>query len=175
MADKVYIIGHINPDTDTVAAAVGYAWLLHERDGMDSIAARAGAVNPQTAWVLKKIGLEAPLLINDASPRFESITRHLNSAKPEASLREAWGIAARTWGVAPIVDEDGTPCGLVNGTSLFRLVNKLIGPIPKRKDVSLGEILEVPCLDACDANVPKFQASSRIRRLPETDLTRGRR
>ena len=86
MSDKIYIIGHVNPDTDTVAAAVGYAWLLHERDGSEAIAARAGAVNPQTGWVLKKLGLEAPLLLNDASPRFESITRHLDTAKPDAAL-----------------------------------------------------------------------------------------
>lgn len=163
MSDKIYIIGHVNPDTDTVAAAVGYAWLLHERDGSETIAARAGAVNPQTCWVLKKLGLEAPLLLNDASPRFESITRHLDTAKPDAALQEAWVIAARTWGVAPVVDTDGTPCGLVTGTSLFRLVNKLIGPNPKQQDVSLSEILAVPCQDACDPNIPKFQSNSRIR------------
>jgi manganese-dependent inorganic pyrophosphatase len=163
MAEKIYIIGHVNPDTDTVASAMGYAWLLHERDGSETIAARAGAVNPQTGWVLKKLGLEAPLLLNDASPRFESITRHLDTTKPEASLREAWGIAARTWGVAPVVDQDGSPCGLVTGTSLFRLVNKLIGPNPNRNDLSLAEILEVPCKEACDPTVPKFQSGSRIR------------
>ncbi|HEX7620476.1 MAG TPA: DHHA2 domain-containing protein [Anaerolineales bacterium] len=163
MEGKIFIIGHVNPDTDTVAAAMGYAWLLHERDGLDTVAARAGAVNPQTAWVLRKVELEAPLLLNDASPRFESITRHLDTVKPDASLREAWGIAARTWGVAPVVDEDGSPCGLVTGTSLFRLVNKLIGPNPNQQDVSLAEILDVPCREACDSTVPKFQSNSRIR------------
>jgi manganese-dependent inorganic pyrophosphatase len=61
------------------------------------------------------------------------------------------------------VDEDGTPCGLVTGTSLFRLVNKLIGPNPKRQDVSLADILDVPCSETCDSSVPKFQSNSRIR------------
>ncbi len=77
MADRIYVIGHVNPDTDTVAAAMGYAWLLRERGGSDTVAARAGAVNPQTAWVLKKVGLDAPFLLNDASPRFEAVTRRL--------------------------------------------------------------------------------------------------
>jgi manganese-dependent inorganic pyrophosphatase len=163
MADRIYVIGHINPDTDTVAAAVGYAWLLRERDGVDTVPARAGAVNPQTAWVLKKVELEAPFLLNDASPRFESVSRRLDTVKPDAHLREAWAIAARTWGVAPVVDDDGTPCGLVTGTSLFRLVNQLIGPNPKRQDVSLAEILAVPCRDACNSEVPKFQAGTHIR------------
>ncbi len=98
MTDKIYVIGHVNPDTDTVAAAVGYAWLLHERDLAETIPARAGAVNPQTAWVLKKVGLEAPLLLNDASPRFDSVTIRLDSALPDSPLREAWGNASRTWG-----------------------------------------------------------------------------
>ena len=163
MADRIYVIGHVNPDTDTVAAAMGYARLLRERDGSDTVAARAGAVNPQTTWVLKKVGLEAPYLLNDASPRFEAVTRRLDTAKPEASLRDAWGIASRTWGVAPVVDEDGTPCGLITGTSLFALMNQLVGPNPKRHEVNLSEILDVPCREACNSDVPKFQANSRIR------------
>ena len=163
MADHIYIIGHVNPDTDTVAAAVGYAWLLRERDGFDSIAARAGAVNPQTAWVLKKVGMEAPFLLNDASPRFEAVTRRLDTVRPDALLRDAWSIASRTWGVAPVVAEDGTPYGLVTGTSLFKLVNRLIGPNPSRQQGSLAEILEISCHEACDSNIPKFQANNRIR------------
>jgi manganese-dependent inorganic pyrophosphatase len=163
MSDRIFVIGHVNPDTDTVAAAIGYAWLLRERDGIDTIPARAGAVNPQTAWVLNKLGLEAPQLLNDASPRFESVTRHLDTAKPDDPLREAWGIASRTWGVAPIVDDQGSPCGLVTGTSLFGLVNQLVGPNPKRRDVNLSDILDIPCNEAWNADIPKFPVNSRIR------------
>ena len=87
MVDRIYVIGHVNPDTDTIAAAMGYAWLLRERDGTDTLAARAGAVNPQTAWVLKKLGLDAPFLLNDASPRFEAVVRCLDTTKPDSPLR----------------------------------------------------------------------------------------
>ncbi len=38
---SVYVIGHVNPDTDAIASAMGYAWLLRERDGEDASAARA--------------------------------------------------------------------------------------------------------------------------------------
>ena len=163
MADRIYVIGHVNPDTDTVAAAMGYAWLLRERDGVDTLAARAGAVNPQTAWALKKTGLDAPLLLNDASPRFEAVTRRLDTAKLDSPLREAWAIASRTWGVAPVVDEDGTPRGLVTGTSLFGLVSQLVGLHPQRQELRLAEILDIPCREACKSDVPKFAANSRIR------------
>ena len=163
MADRIYVIGHVNPDTDTVAAAMGYAWLLRERDGADTVAARAGAVNPQTAWALKKTGLDAPLLLNDASPRFEAVTRRLDTTKPDSPLREAWAIASRTWGVAPVVDEDGTPRGLVTGTSLFGLVSQLVGLHPQRQELRLAEILDIPCREACKSDVPKFAANNRIR------------
>ena len=38
MASPIYVTGHDNPDTDSIAAAMGYAWLLRERDGVDTIA-----------------------------------------------------------------------------------------------------------------------------------------
>jgi manganese-dependent inorganic pyrophosphatase len=163
MADRIYVIGHVNPDTDTIAAAMGYAWLLRERDGGDIVAARAGATNPQTSWVLKRLELEAPILLNDASPRFEAVTRRLDTALPDAPLRDAWAIASRTWGLAPVVDPDGKPCGLVTGASLFALVNEMVGPHPKRQEMKLAEILDAPCRDACQTGVPQFPANARIR------------
>jgi manganese-dependent inorganic pyrophosphatase len=159
----IFVIGHVNPDTDSIAAAVGYAWLLRERDGLEALAARAGALNPQTTWVLKRLQLEAPVLLNDASPRFEAVTRRLDTALPERPLREAWTIASRTWGVAPVVNGDGSPFGLVNGTSLFAFLNQLIGPHPLRHDLRIGEILDRPCKEASNVEIPHFQANSRIR------------
>jgi manganese-dependent inorganic pyrophosphatase len=163
MMNRTYVIGHVNPDTDSIAAALGYAWLLRERDGIDAVASRAGAINPQTTWVLKRLGLEAPYLLTDASPRFDAVTRRLDTVTPESSLRDAWVIASRTGGVAPVVNEDGTPMGLITGLSLFEFLGKLIGPHPRRQEMQLAEILDVSCQDACDTSVPRFQASLRIR------------
>ena len=64
---KTYVIGHVNPDTDSIASAMGYAWLLRERDGVDAIAARAGALNPQSAWVSKRL-FSSQTLPRDSSP-----------------------------------------------------------------------------------------------------------
>src|SRR5512134_279631 len=100
MVSPIYVTGHVNPDTDSIAAALGYAWLLRERDGMDTIAARAGALNPQTSWILHLLNLDPPLLITDASPRFSSVMRRLDTTTPDHKLRDAWAIANRTWGVA---------------------------------------------------------------------------
>ena len=161
--DRIFVIGHVNPDTDSIAAALGYAWCLRERDGLDALAARAGAINPQTSWALKKLELDPPMLLNDASPRFEAVTRRLDTALPDAPLRDAWAIASRTWGVAPVVNEDGSPFGLVNGTSLFSYLSQAVGPHPRRQETPISEILELPCKDVCDTEVPKFKINSRIR------------
>jgi len=61
MTNRINLIGHVTPDSDTVAADMGCAWLLRERDGSVSVAARTGAVNPKTVWALKKVGLDASL------------------------------------------------------------------------------------------------------------------
>jgi manganese-dependent inorganic pyrophosphatase len=160
---RTYIIGHVNPDTDSIAAAMGYAWLLTERDGADVVAARAGAVNPQTAWVLRRVELEPPMLLNDASPRFESVTRRLDTTSPEALLRDAWAILSRTWGIAPVVSEGGEPYGLITGASLFTYLSQLMGPHPRRQEMRIAEILDLPCREACNTDVPRFPASGRIR------------
>lgn len=160
---NLYVIGHVNPDMDSIASAVGYAWFLHQRDGEGAIPARAGALNPQTTWVLKRLGLETPVLITDASPRFESVTRRLDTTLPNHPLRDAWAIANRTGGVAPVVNEDGTPYGLVTGWSLFEFLSETVGPHPRSQEKALAEILTSPCQQACDTDVPQFQASERIR------------
>ena len=160
---RTYVIGHVNPDTDSIASALGYAWLLRERDSGEFVAARAGPINPQTTWVLKHLDLEPPVLLNDASPRFESVTRRLDTTHPDRPLSEAWAIANRTWGVAPVVNEDGTPFGLVTGTSLFAFLGQMVGTYPRRQEICLSEILERPCLEACNQDVPRFQAGTRIR------------
>jgi len=163
MVDRIYIIGHVNPDTDSIAAAMGYAWLLKEREAMDTIAARAGAINPQTTWILKRLGLDPPLLLTDASPRFEAVCHRLDTITAESPLRDAWVIASRTGGITPVVADDGTPIGLITGFSLFQYLSRLVGPFPERKDMQITELLNQNCLEACDKKVPCFQSSIRIR------------
>lgn len=161
MLEQIYVVGHINPDTDSIASAMGYAWLLRERDGVNAIAARAGALNPQTSWVLKTLGLESPLLLTDASPRFESVMQRLDCIRPDAQLGAAWTLASRTGGLAPIVNDDGTPFGMINGMSLFNYFSNTLGPRPG--DTTVREMMSAQCKDAADTAVPKFQANAHIR------------
>jgi hypothetical protein len=58
--DITYVIGHVNPDTDAIASAMGYAWLLQDQSPGTILSARAGQLNPQTTWVLRKLDLDPP-------------------------------------------------------------------------------------------------------------------
>lgn len=161
MANKIYVIGHVNPDTDSIASAMGYAWLLRERDSIEAVAARAGALNPQSAWLLKQLSLDPPVLLTDASPRFESVMIRLDSIRPDSQLGLAWTLASKTGGVAPVVDEEGKPYGIINGFSLFRYFTQTLGPQPG--DTTVREMMSAPCRDAADTSVPKFPANGHIR------------
>ncbi len=161
MQSKTYVVGHVNPDTDSIASAMGYSWLLNERDKADTVAARAGALNPQTAWLLKKLNFEPPILLTDASPRFESVMHRLDSIRPEAPLGAAWTLASRTGGLAPVVDEEGKPYGLIHGYSLFKYFSETLGPLPG--DTTVREMMSAPCRDAADTAIPKFNVNAHIR------------
>ncbi len=122
-----YVIGHINPDTDAIASALGYAWLLQERDGSETTAARAGHLNPQTTWVFDQLQLVPPRYLPDASPRFAQIAHRYDTTTPKRPLRDVWAIANKTGGVAPVLNLDGTPYGLLSVTSLFNFLQEKIG------------------------------------------------
>jgi manganese-dependent inorganic pyrophosphatase len=160
---RTYVIGHVNPDTDSIASAMGYAWLLKQNEGMDVTAARAGPINEQTAWVLEKLSLQAPEILTDASPRFEAVVQRLDTVTPDQPLRNAWTLANRTGFVVPVVDQDGFPVSLITGISLFSYLGKVVGPHLDAEDVQLGELFNRSCTEAGDADVPKFQSGSRIR------------
>ena len=129
---------------------------------MEWIQSRRGpGLNPQSGWVLKQLTLEPPVLLTDASPRFESVMQRLDSIRPDAQLGMAWTLASRTGGIAPVVDEDRRPYGIINGYSLFKYFTQILGPRPG--DTTVREMMSAPCKDAADTNVPKFPANGHIR------------
>ncbi|BCX03944.1 MAG: hypothetical protein KatS3mg053_1882 [Candidatus Roseilinea sp.] len=154
----IYVVGHKNPDTDAVASAIGYAWLLRERDGLEAVAARAGSMNAQTRFALGFFGAPTPMLLEDASPRFEAIANRIDPLTPDTPLSAAWQLSAKTHRAAPIVEADGTPVGLVTGQSVF-------GYLSQRLDMTyavFGKLIAIPCGEACDPDVPKFALNDRI-------------
>ena len=164
----IYVVGHRNPDTDSVTSAIGYAWLLRERDKLDAQAARAGQINPQTAFALRTFDVDLPPLLSDASPRFGSVTRAIEPLTPDRPLQEAWALLARTGRVAPVVDANRAPFGLVTGASVFNFLSahavvKLGASPDALGQIPFGQVLATPCGDAVERDAPRFEASARIK------------
>jgi manganese-dependent inorganic pyrophosphatase len=157
-SNTVFVVGHKNPDTDAIASAIGYAWLLKERDGLSTQPARAGSINKQTKHALDTFEMPSPMLLEDASPRFESIMQGITALNPAEPLAEAWGFTARTNRVAPVVDIYDRPLGMVTGQSVFDYLSKRLN----MADEPFRELIRVPCGEACDRSVPKFYATDRI-------------
>ena len=66
MPNTIYVLGHKNPDSDAICAAIGYAALLRAQGHPEAVAARQGSVRRETAYVLDRFGLPMPLLVTDA-------------------------------------------------------------------------------------------------------------
>ncbi|HOX32723.1 MAG TPA: putative manganese-dependent inorganic diphosphatase [Spirochaetales bacterium] len=71
MDKTVYVIGHKNPDTDSVVSAAAYAELKRALGMPEARAARAGAVNPQTEYIFDRFGLPLPEFLPDLVPKVE--------------------------------------------------------------------------------------------------------
>ena len=60
---KVYVVGHKNPDTDSICSAIAYAELKKKLTGDEYVAKRAGQVNEETQYILSKFNVKAPDLL----------------------------------------------------------------------------------------------------------------
>ena len=90
----INIIGHQNPDTDSICSALAYAWLKN-RGSLTGLyeARRAGHVNRETRFVLQHFGVEPPRLCTDVSPQIKDIDiRKQAGIDGEMSLRAAWNL-----------------------------------------------------------------------------------
>ncbi|MEE0799994.1 MAG: putative manganese-dependent inorganic diphosphatase [Gemmiger sp.] len=88
---KVNIIGHRNPDTDSICSALAYTYLKNQIGDATYEARRAGQVNRETAFVLKHFGVKAPRLCTDVSPQVKDIDiRRQPGIDAEMSIRAAW-------------------------------------------------------------------------------------
>ena len=85
------VIGHKNPDTDSICSAICYAALKRRLTGEDYIPCRAGEINPETEFVLGHFGVEPPRLIESLEPRVSDIQyRQVEGIPAEISLKRAW-------------------------------------------------------------------------------------
>lgn len=110
----VIIIGHKNPDTDSICSAIAYAELKKETVGPGFEACRAGELNRETAFVLEKFNTRPPRFCQDVFAEVQDIDiRPVQGVPADTSMRRAWELMrdneAKT---QPIVSEDGELLGI---------------------------------------------------------------
>ena len=92
-AHKVVVIGHRNPDTDSICSAIAYAELKNKTSDLVCEARRAGKMNQETEFVLKKFGVKPPRMCTDVNPKIRDVDyREMPGIPGSTSLRKAWAI-----------------------------------------------------------------------------------
>ena len=85
------VIGHKNPDTDSICSAICYADLKRKLTGEEYIPCRAGELNGETRFVLDKFNIEPPMLIESLEPRISDVQfRQVDGIPPIIPIRRAW-------------------------------------------------------------------------------------
>jgi manganese-dependent inorganic pyrophosphatase len=140
MDRKVFVIGHKNPDTDSVVSAVAYAALKRATGMPEAIAARAGAVNPQTEYIFDRFALEPPVFIPDLVPKAEYfLSRKPRTVQADTPLWSALASLGAAEGDAlPIVDADGRYRSLLHYGSFAQSIIAKVNP--RKKAVILTSV-----------------------------------
>lgn len=88
---KVWVVGHKNPDTDSICAALAYAELKNRKEAGKYVAKRAGAVSEETRYVLDYFDVKEPELVSDAGAQVKDIeVRETKGVCSHMSLKQAW-------------------------------------------------------------------------------------
>ena len=129
--NEIYVFGHKNPDTDSICAAISCAYLKNQMakeagncgyEDLGSVEAgavyipkRAGVINPETEYVLKRFGAEAPSYTADVRRQVRDINiRKLDGINGRVSLKRAWMVMrAVNTATLPVVDDGGYLKGLI--------------------------------------------------------------
>ncbi|MBC7962499.1 MAG: putative manganese-dependent inorganic diphosphatase [Steroidobacteraceae bacterium] len=131
MTKTIYVIGHRNPDTDSIASAIGYAALKQKLGNLNVVAAMAGPPNPQTRYILDRLNISEPLLLADVHPKVRDIiNKQAITIGQQASAYEALELFNKSGvRVLPVIDGDNKPCGAL---SLRRLSENYMIPCQEK-------------------------------------------
>lgn len=88
---KVYVVGHKNPDTDSICSAIAYADLKTKLTGIEHTPRRAGQLNEETQYVLERFGVKVPALLSDLRVQIKDVElRHVEGIQGSMSIKTAW-------------------------------------------------------------------------------------
>ncbi|HHY75841.1 MAG TPA: putative manganese-dependent inorganic diphosphatase [Firmicutes bacterium] len=151
MTTRIYVIGHRNPDTDSIASPIAYAHLKNVTEpGAEHIPVRLGPPNRETQFVLDYFRVEAPILLENVYTQVKDLVfDEPTSVSLDTSMRSAWELMAQTgFKSLTVVDDRGKLVGIVTlgdiAEAYLASSGSLVrGPVPVRNIVGAldGELL----------------------------------
>ena len=88
---KIYVVGHKNPDTDSICSGIAYAALKKKLTGKNYVPKRAGQVSEETRYVLDRFEVEEPALLQNVFQQLKDVDiRKIEGVSSQASVRDAW-------------------------------------------------------------------------------------
>ena len=142
---RTIVIGHKNPDTDSICSAICYAALKSKITGKEYVAGRAGHVNEETQYVLNYFNVEAPQLVESVKTQVKDIEiRATKGVERNISLKKAWNLMQDAHVVTlPAVSEKGVLEGLITvGDITKSYMNVLDSSILSKAHTQYKNILE---------------------------------
>ena len=118
--NSVWVVGHRNPDTDSICAAIAYAALKNQTERAHYEPKRAGSMNSETKYVLDYFGVEEPELVSDVGAQVKDINiRRTAGVRQGITLKKAWELMQTERVVTlPIVNEDRKLVGLISNNDI---------------------------------------------------------
>lgn len=148
----VFVVGHRNPDTDSICSAIAYAELKNQTDdSMVYIPARAGQLNAETHYVLERFGIPHPTYLNNIGSRVKDLEiRHVPGITRLTSMKDAWSLMSEEGAFTlPIVTDDNRLEGIIT-------VNDIATSYMEKQDSALLSTARTPyrnILQALDATM----------------------
>ncbi|MDD1730216.1 MAG: putative manganese-dependent inorganic diphosphatase, partial [Methanospirillum sp.] len=155
----IYVIGHRQPDTDSIASAIAYANLLGMVREGSYIAGRCGEINAETQYVLDEAGLTAPVLVESVEPVVRDIPFLYPQQAPHdmAAIDVAAQMDEHDVRNIPIVDENNCLLGLVSEHGLARAYVSPHASLPLRvgpiSTETLSRILQAEIVHSAHASL----------------------
>lgn len=121
MSEIVYVSGHKNPDTDSICSAIAYSYLLNAKNKYNAVPVRLGEVNRETEYVLKRFGVEHPVLLKTVKQKVEDLNYDkVTVFSKDLTLKTAWFLLKQqNLKSAPILDEHGQLLGLLSTSNII--------------------------------------------------------
>ena len=162
MKRKTFVIGHRNPDTDSIVSAVAYAELKRQLGLECCFPARAGKLTPQTEYVLERFGVSAPEYISDLVPKVGYFLKNEPvTATESTSLWKALEVMdSANLKILPIVDDEGRYKSVLNYNAFASNITRKINPhrkaiIPTSIPLLIETLNAQPVVTCCGDQVMK--------------------